>query len=244
MSKSAGYNRIVFLTTLSVYLGLVLVGGSACSLAHSATNKSFDIKNEIEFKDDLDNNPDKDIPDLFAELLKSIKENAASGSIALPIQKDFHVGGNFTTSLNSGGGSLGVNVSDQNLSLIIQNAFNRKFKPKALELADYKNGTKAARINLDADVTNFSLEVSFDKSHSNQFAEFLNREFSFSAQTAADNLLRQIYENTKASSENNQVFIITHLPRAAIDEFLAEKDASIVRREICREIHIFSEKLA
>ena len=127
MSAVKSYNRIVFLTTLSVYLGLVLVSGSACNLSHSATTKSFDIKNEIEFKDDLDNNPDKDLPTLFAEFLSNIKENAKNGKVNLPIQNDFNVVGNFTKTLNSGGGGLSTNVSDQNLSLIIQNAVNQKF---------------------------------------------------------------------------------------------------------------------
>lgn len=49
MSNRRNYNSIVFLT---VYLGLVLVGGSPQILAQAATPRLFDIKTEIEFKED------------------------------------------------------------------------------------------------------------------------------------------------------------------------------------------------
>lgn len=223
MAKSKSYNRIVFLTTFSLYLSLVLVGGTGCNLSHSALTKSFDLKNEIEFKEDLDNNPDKDIPTLFAELLANIEENAKSGNIALPIQENFVADGTFTRSLNAGGGGLGHNISDQNLGLIIQNSINRKLKPKAFESIDFKGDTKTVGIVFSADSTNFSLKVSFDRDQPAQFAEFLNKKFSDSANSVSDQSLKQIYENTKVSSENNQVFIVTRLPRAAIDEALAKK---------------------
>ena len=59
MSNSKNYNSILFLTTLSVYLGLVLVGASPQVLAQQITfvNK-FEIQNEIEFEDDLDKKPE------------------------------------------------------------------------------------------------------------------------------------------------------------------------------------------
>src|SRR5215213_10130440 len=59
MSNRKNYNSIVFLTTLSVYLGLVLVGGATPSvLAQAATTRDFNIKNEIVVEDDLDKKPD------------------------------------------------------------------------------------------------------------------------------------------------------------------------------------------
>ena len=62
MSNRKNYNSIVFLTTLSVYLGLVLVGGATPSvLAQAATTRDFNIKNEIVVEDDLDKKPDDDI---------------------------------------------------------------------------------------------------------------------------------------------------------------------------------------
>src|SRR4051812_6725774 len=58
MEKRKGQNSILFLTTLGVYLGLVLVGGTPQVLANAATTRHFDIKDEIEFQDKLDKDPD------------------------------------------------------------------------------------------------------------------------------------------------------------------------------------------
>lgn len=59
MTKKA-HNSLLLLTTLSVYLGLLVVGGAAPQVfAHSATTRVFEITEEIEFKNDLDLDPDK-----------------------------------------------------------------------------------------------------------------------------------------------------------------------------------------
>jgi hypothetical protein len=51
------HNSILFLTTLGVYLGLVLVGATPQVLAQAATVKQFTIREEIGARDDLDNKP-------------------------------------------------------------------------------------------------------------------------------------------------------------------------------------------
>ena len=76
MSDSKKYNSIVFLTTLSVYLGLVLVGATPSVLAQQAAlAQRFEIQNEIEIEDDLDKKPDdekldfsKTLDDYFNEV--------------------------------------------------------------------------------------------------------------------------------------------------------------------------------
>lgn len=52
------HNSVLFLTTLGVYLGLVLVGATPQVLAQAATAKQFNVKDEIEVNDDLDRKPD------------------------------------------------------------------------------------------------------------------------------------------------------------------------------------------
>jgi hypothetical protein len=51
-------NSILVLATLGVYLGLVLVGGTPQVLAQAAMTRQFNVREEIEFKEDLDNQPD------------------------------------------------------------------------------------------------------------------------------------------------------------------------------------------
>jgi hypothetical protein len=82
MTKSKNHNSIVFLTTLGVYLGLVLAGGASPQVfAHSALTRNFDIQDEVEVKDDLDKKPEpstekpdnKSDADLFAGVSASVK---------------------------------------------------------------------------------------------------------------------------------------------------------------------------
>jgi len=56
VTNRKGQNSILFVATLGVYLGLVLVGAPHV-LAQAATTRQFDVKDEIEKKDDLDKNP-------------------------------------------------------------------------------------------------------------------------------------------------------------------------------------------
>ncbi len=59
MQKRSNHNSILFLTTLSVYLGLVLVGAPTGILAQpAAMTRNFDISEEFEIADDLDKKPD------------------------------------------------------------------------------------------------------------------------------------------------------------------------------------------
>jgi len=66
LTNRKSQNSILFLTTLGVYLGLVLVGATPQVLAQAATAKQFSVKDEIEVKDDLDKKP-KDAANLFIQ---------------------------------------------------------------------------------------------------------------------------------------------------------------------------------
>ena len=59
MSKSKSQNSIIALATLGVYLGLLLAGATPGVLAQQAAlTKEFNLKDEIETSDKLDNDPD------------------------------------------------------------------------------------------------------------------------------------------------------------------------------------------
>ncbi len=234
MSERNKNNSIIFLTTLSVYLGLVLVGGATPSvLAQAALTRNFEVQEEIEVRDDLDNKPDDeevrnfsngDVPAIFAQLLNEIKEEVKSGKISLPIQADFIIDIQYRASKMCSGTSIGSNISDRDLSDFVGNAVNQKFESKIYEIADYGSGKseKSGKVRLEANSTDLLLKVSFSKSNAEQFAEFLNQEFSLSAVSVENTLTKQIYENTTATSENNQVFIVTRLPRGSLDELLKQ----------------------
>ena len=225
-------NSIIFLTTLSVYLGLVLVGAPPI-LAQAALTRNFDIQNEIKVKDDLDKKLDgeelegslnEDFPALFAQLLNEFKKSVENGRVNLPIQTDFRFEAYFNYSEMCNGSGFGSDSSaDKYLAKIVQDSFRQKIEPRASELADYpRTSAKNIKLNLEANRTDLSLKISFGKLNAEQFAEFLNYKWSLFALSVENALTKQIYENTKATSENNQVFIVTRLPRGSLDELLKQ----------------------
>ncbi len=229
MINRKNHNSLVFLTTL--YIGLILVGASPQALSFAALTRNFDIQNEIEVKDDLDNKPDNeeievflkdDFPALFAQFLQEIKEEVKRGKISSPIQISFYADGDFHLS-ESDGGYISSIGSNQSLSQLTRNAFNKKFLPKAFGLSDFDSKkSKNVKVKIKADSADSSLEISFGKSNAEQFAEFLNQEFSLNAALVKDKLTKEIYDYTKATSENNQVFVITRLPRGSLDALLTD----------------------
>jgi hypothetical protein len=230
MSNRKNYNSIVFLT---VYLGLVLVGGNAQVLANAATPRLFDIKTEIEFKDDLDTKPkndedetdeDHDFITLFSQLLKDVQLNVEKGEIPQPLQTNFKVETTFEKLEFTGGGGTGSNISEAKLNQLFQNALVSSFLPEASESADYVGKVKKGKIAFEANADSITLKVSFSKNKAQAFAEYLSQKYAESGVSQTDVLIKQLYENTQITSENDQVFIVTRLPRGSIDLLLA-KDA-------------------
>jgi len=201
-------------------------------LTQAATARSFDIQDEIEFTDDLDKKPDdeklseKDFPFLLAELLNDIRLAVENEQIVFPLPKEFSVAGDFeiaASGISDGGGAVGANVSDKTLERILRDAIDKKFYPKAAQVADFdRDKSKTVRINLAADADDLFLKISFGKTTPEKFAEFLNRQFSASAISTTNETAKQIYRNTSAVSENNQVFIVTRLPRGSLDNLLKQ----------------------
>lgn len=229
MTNRKNYNSILFLT---VYFGLVLVGGSSHVFAHAATNSLFDIRNEIEFKEDLDNKPEndetsnltgEDFPELFAQLLKEIKSSVKNVNIQLPLRPNFYVEANYSFSGRDNTFFTHSDSSDEDFKNIVYKTFWLKLKPKVFELADSPTSRiRDIKISLQANNADLSLKISFNKSDAAQFAEFLNNKFSSTAIRVEDKLLKQIYDNTKVLSSSNQVFIVTRLPRGSIDSLLKQ----------------------
>lgn len=233
MSNRSKHNSIVFLTTLSVYLGLVLVGGAMPSvLAQAATTRNYNVQDEIEVKDDLEKKPDdtesdislaKDFPALFVQLLNEIRNEAKSGKYSAPVQTEFDFETRFSITGLRGNYRGGTDILDLDFYRFVKKAVNEKFKSKVSEISDFVDGkSKGWQIQLKVDNSDLSFKASFTKSNAAWFVALLNREFGSLVLSAENTLTRQVYENTKATSENNQVFIVTRLPRGSLDELIKQ----------------------
>lgn len=213
MNNRKNYNSIVFLTTLSVYLGLVLVGGAVAPsvLAQAATTRGFDIKNEIVIEDDLDKKPD----DETCSELKSKSDEADSQFIGqyakmiLAIANLSKING-YEITINA---SYGFAEDDE----LLGELFPTIRKDLAINGFNYSLDKNKffSRFNLKSRLDNDISPVSYSY---NSSLSFLRCE----SQNKPENV---ILKNTQITYENNQVFIVTRLPRGSIDALLAQKDA-------------------
>jgi hypothetical protein len=240
MSNRKNYNSIVFLTTLSVYLGLVLVGGATPQvLAQAAMTRDFDIKNEIEFKDNLDKKPDED---LFAQTLLELVKNLDT----LSSNKIFDWEAKSTFTIED----LGFCESDGTPSYLGSSSASRKISDKfdkaSVEIgrklftkksksglgdfySEYPEGItfkfsiENKNFNLEIEINNRSTEIA--KSFGDLIDAYLSQNDS-SAKTLAQKI---IVENTKSKVDDTKILLVTHLPRASIDELLAREVAQQTR---------------
>jgi len=190
--KNKNYNSIVFLTTLSVYLGLVLVGGAPQVFAYAATTKNFDIQHEIEVRDDLDNKPDgesiagksaieqnRQILEEYARLLSSSLNN-----YSLPAS--YHVLPDLGNAPDSAFAFRGDRFGD----FLIPDSGKHNPGTKFVAAPDFAGSVPAAPV------------------------------FNFDERTARPETRKPVRENTKITFGNNPNLLITNLPRASIDSLI------------------------
>ena len=228
MNNRKGQNSFLILTTLGAYLGLVFVGATPQVMAQAAMTRQFDVKDEIEFKDDLDKKPDdeKSLQD-YASAVQSLYrhssrlilidsdlllENAYNLECSIRLQDN----GTLTTSCRGKKGLLwgGSFYEIHRISSV--------FPPIA------EGERQQLGVNLVISPTEFNLKSSLSPildSHAQCLAEALNSKLSQLRLQMKSDPRVVLYESTLASHANNQVFIVTRLPRAGLDSLLATKDA-------------------
>lgn len=223
-------NSILFLTTLGVYLGLLIVGGAAPqAFAHSATTRAFEITDEIEVKDDLDNKPDaEEALAQFAASLEDIYRIAAEISRNNPdgvgkSQYNF----NFFVSVRPKGGSTFVSKPEFNTgprthsgrhSTPLQNLYD------AFLLRSEEHHEKF-RVDFELTQTDLGFKANLF-ADSDEIAKEQGRAFAESLVRLKDRQIEirktLIYSETRIEVNKNQVTIVTRLPRAALDPLLAK----------------------
>jgi hypothetical protein len=247
MRNRKNHNSIVFLTTLSVYLGLVLVGTPPI-LAQAALTQKIEIQNEAEIKDDLDKKPDDDVIELFGatggyfddfeNLIEDLKKLHQIEKFNLDYDT-FHVtkSGVSECYLEGVGHTVATSnidrIADRWLVAAIGDAADR-FENYAFlgdclssDDLDKKKGV-SFEIEIGYDKSSFKFELSVKKESpqkAKQLLDRFNQAYKIYELDEDEPIIKKIYENTSFKSENNQVFIVTRLPRASIDELLAKKDA-------------------
>jgi hypothetical protein len=251
LTKRKAQNSFLVLTTLGVYLGLLMVGGAAPQvLAHSATTRNFEITDEIEVKDDLDNKPDDERTDERSDVRLSLLTYFQD--VEYFVRTLQRLGG--TKYFDAASDSFEVNQSTQlpcvaanKVGSYTANKFvvrNEEFRPWlesfSKRLTDgYSLGdclpnsrfapveTTDSKFNFRLDKDAFAIDVAVRK-QSPEAAKLLAGDladtFAALRRADADAIRQKLYEATKFRSENDQIFVVTHMARAALDPLLA-KDA-------------------
>ena len=216
MSKSKNYNRIVFLTTLSVYLGLVLVGGTAPVLAQNS--KKSDNPNKISIFA-------PSVGSIFTFDLNPIIElNTLADNKPLPIK----ISGKLIPSHQKlTNWEIISSTGNQNIINFLQKEF---FTPAELDPPEQPlfAAELFQSVEIDKDTITFTRNTKYNDAGKAAEMAYIFRQMSESAKspTAKKEIAGNLYlTNTEARAENNQVFIVTRLPRAALNELFAGKDA-------------------
>ena len=224
--KGKKHNSIIFLTTLSVYLGLVLVGATPQVLAQAALTPVFDIRTEIEFEDDLDKNPDenalKTYSDAFQKLVLLAKEFSERNRTALGDGK-YEFDCSFILRANDASRTSCEND-------LFWSEFVTPFREivKAFPDVSDENAEQTARFSLTISGAEIVLKTALNlesKTKAGEVSNFYENVLSVSKTEKFADAQKTIYENTDFSARNNQVLIVTRLPRASIDAIAADKNA-------------------
>jgi len=223
----------------------VLVGGAMSPvLAQAALARNFDIQDEIEVKDDLDNKPDDDLITFsgttggYFDDLKDLIENLQKLHQIEKFDLDFD------TFKFDESQIVQCNLETVRKSVITSNSDNidRWLTPAIIDatysFADYgflgdclpnekfgKNKAVSYGLKISYDKSSLKVEVSLTKESPKKAKELLdkfNQSYKLYELDEDEIIVKQIYEHTSFSSENNQIFIVTCLPRGSLDELLKQ----------------------
>lgn len=247
MTNRKGQNSILFLTTLGVYLGLVLVGATPQAIAHqrAAMTRNFDIREEIEFTDDLDRDPEGErspIGDSVEVYLQDLEQLlTALGGLTRkgqfdPASSPFEVSQTILlpcVASNQAGAYTAQRFDSANLA--IKPVLERFSKQLAYgySLGDcvksdgYPDKEAAvSQFTFKLDPAALSVEIIVRKSSQLSASELIaSLPGVFTSERITKNaspVRQKLIEATSYKSDNNQVFIVTRLPRASIDDLLAK----------------------
>lgn len=242
MNASKSHNSILILTTLGVYLGLVLVGATPQVLAQAAMTRQFNVKDEAGRKDELEKKPDgnesplnqsvyvylEDLDSYLAEVRK-IDEQLHSVYQRNPefvIPAPCHQIGDSNRPFN-------VEVTGRTVLPILLDRYyidknwDWDVGCKPLKNSNSENlhfaAIQVSRTQKGVFTYHIAIKLASSGEASALF-ENLKRVFKLVDATDLSNRQKVLWKNTKLTTTDDQVLITTRLPRGSLDELLA-KDA-------------------
>ncbi len=240
MSQRNKNNSIIFLTTLSVYLGLVLVGAPATVLAQAALASRLEVKDRIEKKDDLDKNPD-DFADGNIQSLESCNRVILDYAevVKVLLEASWQANTNrFTFESETKSDYVGnlqakrffftnFDQKERNTRQIfhtIDAALYKLFELFPVQTSyDESNVIVSFKLS-DKGFTTESRFLQKDSSNAQELLFAYNANLEYLKREIVNERQALILKHTEVLAENNQFVIITRLPRGSLPALLA-KDA-------------------
>jgi hypothetical protein len=229
LNRTKNNNSILFLTTLGVYIGLLMAGASPTVIAQqsAAMARSFDVKDEIEVKDDLDNKPDADaVIGQFALGVENIYRAVVEASVnnLVEVENGHYDFFNFITVFPKGGASF---VSKGEFNHITR-CYGNYTKP-LINLYDAflprsEEAHEQLRVDFQISQSDFEFCVNlFTESEeiAEELGAFLSSALLSRKEIELDLRRSYIYSRTKIDVERDRLMVVTHLPRADLDPLLA-----------------------
>ena len=241
MKERSKNNSIIFLTTLSVYLGLVLVGGTPSVLAQTANSVNKNLPTRIVINEcdssELGNEArrllyklgykSEFISFLPTGIAHSFDEDNLRGIFDINVSVSFSEKDFPTYSItHHEEKKIGEN-SDSETPEIIESVLNLS---KSYACLPQKNGQKTCLPTTVKSILSkeeFYVSVNFSESTNERAKEFADAYQYFIDEGIclykdSNDLTALLNRSTKVFSENNQVFIVTRLPRGSLDALLKQ----------------------
>ena len=238
MVRSGNQNSIIVLATLGVYFGLILCGSTHQVLGSAAMARQFDIKDEIELTDEFDTIPDEERSPVSTSVQVYIEdiEHFLSSLSRLRAQGRFNPDvDTFSVAQNALLPCLHSNKAGRYTP--IRFAASSESSRPALEyfsremvygyslgdcLGNNEFGGVAAvdsRFDVELDRRSLSIRIAVKKG-SPESAAVLVRQLESTRQlyskSETSQLRKTVIRGTTFKSHNDQVFIVTRLPRAGL----------------------------
>lgn len=243
MNNRKNNNSVIFIATLGVYLGLVLVGATPQVMAQAAMTRQFNVKDEVEHKDDLDKKPDDErtpVSDAVQGYLQDVEyffvnlqRLRSKGSFDLDKDVFDVTQSTMLPCVDSNQAGRYTPIKFEYVNESLRSALERFSRSMVFgySLGDCMantefNGVKAVdtKFSYKLDAKEFSVNIAIRK-QSPQNALHLLRGIESNLRLYAESnnnqLTQKIIAHTAFRAENNQVFIVTRLPRAGLNSLLA-----------------------
>ncbi len=237
MTTRKNYNSVIFLTTLSVYLGLVLVGAPATVLAQAALTSNIEVKDKIEKRDDLDKKPSDEEAELSEADNQAILDYVSVVKILLEASRQAnanHFAYESEAKSDSSGSPQfkrirftplnGHEPDRRQVFALIDSELRKLFKVLPAQSSyDESNVIASFKLN-DKGFTTESKFLQKDAPRAQELSTAYNLRLERLRRETVSEYQALILKHTEILAENIQL-VVTRLPRGSLDVLLVKDSA-------------------